>query len=227
MGQKPRPTDMTAKILVVEDDETLREGIAELMRREGYEAEMACDCARARRALERRPDLILLDVMLPDGDGFSFCRDLRSRGIDTPILFLTAYDEEDQIVKGLDSGGDDYIAKPFRIRELASRVRARLRRSESPESYRCAEMYVDFSTGLVEKDGQTVALTPTEFQLLQVLLRSAGRPVKRETLLGRIWDDAGVFVDDNTLSVHISRLREKVGQEHIVTVRGVGYKWAE
>lgn len=218
---------MTAKILVVEDDETLREGIAELMRREGYEAEMAYDCAQARRALERRPDLILLDVMLPDGDGVSFCRDLRSRGIDTPILFLTACDEEDQIVKGLDNGGDDYLVKPFRIRELASRVRAQLRRSESPESYRCAEMYVNFSTGLVEKGGQPVALTPTEFQLLQVLLRSAGRPVKRETLLGRIWDDAGVFVDDNTLSVHINWLRKKVGQEHIVVVRGVGYKWTE
>jgi len=218
---------MTAKILVVEDDATLREGIGELMRREGYETALACDCAQAKKALDEEPDLILLDVMLPDGDGFTLCRDLRQRGIDTPILFLTAYDEEDQIVKGLDSGGDDYIAKPFRIRELASRVRARLRRADAPDVYRCGEIMVDFEAAVVQKGGAELPLTPIEFRLLGALVRAAGKPVKRETLLGRIWDDAGSFVDDNTLSVHISRLREKVGQEHIATVRGVGYKWTE
>ncbi len=218
---------MKSKILVVEDDLTLREGLMELMRREGYEAECACDCAGAKRALDMRPDLILLDVMLPDGDGFSLCRDLRSRGIDTPILFLTAFDEEEQIVKGLDSGGDDYIAKPFRIRELASRVRARLRRSDAADVYRGGDIYIDFSTDLVEKSGEAVALTPTEFALLRAIVRGGGRPVKRESLLSRIWDDAGAFVDDNTLTVNISRLREKVGAQHIATVRGVGYKWVE
>lgn len=218
---------MAQRILVVDDDKTLREGLAELMRREGFEAQTACDCAQALRALSGRPDLILLDVMLPDGDGFSLCRDLRSRGIETPILFLTAYDEEDQIVKGLEGGGDDYIAKPFRNRELVSRVRARLRRREGNAAYRCADIYADLSTGLVEKNGEPVPLTPTEFSLLQELIRAAGRPVRREWLLGRIWDDAGAFVDDNTLSVNIRRLREKIGQEHITTVRGVGYRWME
>ncbi|MDO4739795.1 MAG: response regulator transcription factor [Eubacteriales bacterium] len=218
---------MKTKILVVEDDTTLREGIGELMRREGFETVLACDCAEAKKALNERPELIILDVMLPDGDGFSLCRDLRGRGIETPIVFLTAYDEEDQIVKGLDSGGDDYLAKPFRIRELVSRVRARLRRTEGAECYRCGDIYVEYAAGLAEKAGVQIALTPTEFRLLEALVRAAGRSVRREELLGRIWDDAGTFVDDNTLSVHIRRLREKIGPEHIATVRGVGYKWTE
>lgn len=218
---------MKAKILIVEDDEMLREGIAELMQREGYETQTACSCQEAKKALADRPDLILLDVMLPDGDGFSLCRDLRSRGIDINILFLTAFDEEEQIVKGLDSGGDDYITKPFRIRELVSRVRARLRRADESDTYRAGGIYVDFAASSVEKDGNPIALTPIEFQLLQALLRNVGKPVKREMLLARIWDDAGAYVDDNTLTVHIKRLREKIGPEHVATVRGVGYKWVE
>ena len=218
---------MAPKILIVEDDPMLREGLMALMRREGYEPVPAATCYGATEALRGEPDLVLLDVSLPDGDGFSLCRAWRARDIAVPILFLTAYDREEQIVKGLDSGGDDYIAKPFRARELLSRVRARLRRTADRSVYKDGALMVDMQAMIVEKDGLPVSLTRTEFQLLALLIRNAGRAVTRETLLGRIWDDAGVFVDDNTLSVHISRLREKVGPERIVTVRGTGYRWKE
>ena len=218
---------MTPRILIVEDDPMLREALVALLRRAGYETIPAATCHGATEALEEEPDLALLDVSLPDGDGFSLCRAWREKGVALPILFLTAYDREEQIVKGLDSGGDDYIAKPFRTQELLSRVRARLRRTADRAVYRSGGLAVDLQAMTAEKDGAPLSLTRTEFQLLAVLVRNAGRAVTRETLLGRIWDDAGVFVDDNTLSVHISRLREKVGPERIATVRGTGYRWME
>lgn len=218
---------MKPKILVVDDDPVIREGLVELMQREGYETCAAGTCAQAWEALALSPDLLLLDVALPDGDGFSFCREMRSRGMDTPVLFLTAFDQEDQVVKGLDSGGDDYIAKPFRMRELLSRVRARLRRTEPSDLYCSGDLTIDFAASSVQTAEGEHLLTPTELRLLSALVRNAGRPLSRETLLGRIWDDAGTFVDDNTLTVNISRLREKVGVRRIETVRGVGYRWTE
>jgi len=218
---------MPERILVVEDDPMLREGIMTLLRREGFEPIAAATCHGATQALAEEPDLVLLDVALPDGDGFSLCRQWRAGEIDLPVIFLTAYDREEQIVKGLDCGGDDYIPKPFRTRELLSRVRARLRRAGEHSVYRNGSLAVDFNTMTVEKDGAPLSLTRTELQVLSVLVRNVGRVVTRETLLGRIWDDAGVFVEDNTLSAHVSRLREKVGPERIATVRGTGYRWME
>lgn len=212
------------KILVVEDDRILREGLVALMQREGYMAVAAANCQQADAMLQEKPDLVLLDVALPDGDGFSLCSQWRRSGVKTPILFLTAYDAEEQVVQGLDSGGDDYVAKPFQARELCSRIRARLRRVD-PDVYRCGIFSIDRNTMTVEKDGIPLPLTRTEFMILSILIYHAGRLVQRDTLLGRIWDDAGVFVDDNTLSVHISRLRNKLGEGWIETVRGIGYRW--
>lgn len=215
-----------AKILIVEDDAFLRDGLTELLAREDY-LPAAADSLQAARTLLAQTSfsLILLDVMLPDGTGFDFCTELRANGVSAPILFLTACDDELQVVRGLDCGGDDYVTKPFKLRELTSRIRALLRRSE-----RAAEKKPNFLNAeklTAEIDGEEILLTPTEFQLLSVLVKNAGIIVPRATLLERIWDIDGDFIDDNTLTVHVSRLREKIGKDRIETVRGVGYRYTE
>ena len=214
-----------ARILVLEDDAFLREGVTALLEKEGYAvtAERNLRGARERIAAERF-DLHLLDVLLPDGDGYALCEELRRAGDNTPILFVTACDEEEDIVRGLDAGGDDYVTKPFRLKELLSRVRALLRRGGA-EVMESRGISLDLAHLSVKKDGETVLLTPTEFQILSVLLRNRGIIVTRAQLLDRVWDSDGNYIDDNTLSVHISRLREKIGAAAIVTVRGVGYRW--
>lgn len=218
---------MNAQILLVEDDATLREGLIELLRREGYGVSSA-NCAREALALleSRAMDLAILDVSLPDGDGVELCREWRAQGRALPVLFLTARDEEMDIVRGLDSGGNDYVTKPFRMLELLSRIRALLRAS-APGPLRGGDVELDAQYMSVRRAGAPVAVTPTEFRILHMLMRGAGRVATREMLLRCIWDDEGVFIDDNTLTVHISRLREKVGARHIRTVRGVGYSWAD
>ena len=218
---------MTNKLLIVEDDVFLCDGLLELLGREGYEA---CCVPTANEATEKVKtnvfDLIILDVMLSDCDGFALCAQWRQQGLSVPILFLTACDDEVQIVRGLDAGGDDYITKPFRLQELLSRIRALLRRAPCA-SYSRDGLVIDTAKMSVTLCGAPVFVTPTEFQLLSVLMRNPGRILTRKMLLQTIWDDAGMFIDDNTLSVHISRLREKVGTERVKTVRGVGYCWEE
>ncbi len=216
---------METRLLVVEDDTFLRDGLCEMLRREGYAVDCAATCREARHlAAEKSHNLIVLDIMLPDGSGLDLCSDWRGGGLETPILFLTAKDEEVQIVRGLDAGGDDYVTKPFRLAELLSRLRALLRRNRSP-LYEKDELRIDPQTMSVRLREEQLYLTPTEFQLLSALLRSAGRVLTRKILLQTIWDDSGLYIDDNTLSVHISRLREKIGADRIATVRGVGYRW--
>ena len=216
-----------SKILVVEDDAFLRDGLSEILTKEGYQPQCAISVAEAKAFLSSdQYALIILDVMLPDGDGFALCQELRREGCVTPILFLTACDDEIQIVRGLDAGGDDYVTKPFKLLELLSRIRALLRRGK-PAVYQSGELSVDRESMTVRKNGETVFVTPTEFQILSTLLQNSGLIVTRSVLIERIWDDGGNFIDDNTLSVHVSRLREKIGAEHIKTIRGVGYRWEE
>ena len=216
-----------SKILLVEDDAFLRDGLKEMLEKESYSVVIATCLSDASAALSKHSfNLIILDVMLPDGDGFSFCSFVRESGNNTPILFLTACDDEIQIVRGLDCGGDDYVTKPFKMLELLSRVRALLRRNTNTV-YNADGLTIDTSTMTVKKDGEVVFVTPTEFQILRELVRNSGVIVTRNILLQSIWDDAGNFIDDNTLSVHISRLREKIGARHIKTVRGVGYRWED
>ena len=213
-----------SNILLVEDDAFLRDGLKEMLEKEDYAVDVAPCIADAKEALAAKAyNLIILDVMLPDGDGFSFCFEVRTDGNNIPILFLTACDDEIQIVRGLDAGGDDYVTKPFKMLELLSRVRALLRRNTN-SVYNAGGLAVDTNTMTVKKDGKIIFVTPTEFQILLILMRNNGVIVTRNILLQNIWDDAGNFIDDNTLSVHISRLREKIGAEHIKTVRGVGYR---
>ena len=218
---------MASRILLVEDDPFLQDGLSELITREGYSLVVAGSVAEAEAALSRQSfDLAILDIRLPDGSGLSLCRQWRSQGHDFRILFLTACDDELEIVRGLDAGADDYITKPFRLQELSSRIRAQLRRT-APSSYQGQHIRVDFFQHSASLDGQPLILTPTEFQLLSVLVRHPGQTLTRSQLLQQIWDHNDEFIDDNTLSVHISRLREKVGAASIHTVRGVGYRWTE
>lgn len=216
---------MDTKLLIVEDDLFLQDGLCELLQRDGYSIDCARTCKEARRfAAESSYQLIILDIVLPDGNGLDLCADWRSTGKDTPILFLTARDDEIQIVRGLDAGGDDYVTKPFRLLELLSRIRALLRRHQ-PAVYIKDGLRVDLQKMNVFYNDEPLFLTPTEFQLLSALIRNAGRVLTRRLLLQTIWDDGGLFIDDNTLSVHMSRLREKIGAAHIRTVRGIGYQW--
>lgn len=218
---------MNERIFILEDDTFLREGLCEMLQKEGYSTDCASTCNAAKEALSKsRYNLIIFDVMLPDGSGFDLCTEVRKSDNDTPILFLTACDDEIQIVRGLDAGADDYVTKPFKLLELLSRVRALLRRN-SNSVIKSKDITINPQNITVMKNGENIFVTPTEFQILSVLIRNSGIIVTRNTLLQNIWDDNNNFIDDNTLSVHISRLREKIGAEHIVTVRGVGYRWEE
>lgn len=218
---------MSALILLVEDDAFLREGLTTLFENEGYRVCTAHTSGEARAAIcEGGFDLAVLDVRLPDGSGLDLCREIKNKSSASPVLMLTACDDENEIVAGFDAGADDYVTKPFGIRVLMSRIRALLRRA-SPAVYEHNGLAVDFLKMTVKKNGEQIYLTPIEFQLLTKLIKNAGIVVTRNSLLDAIWDNDGSFIDDNTLSVHISRLREKIASPELVTVRGVGYRWEE
>ena len=214
------------KILLVEDDAALRGALEELLCREGYDVVKASNVRSARECLDATADLVILDVGLPDGDGVELCRSWRSEGVQTPILFLTAKDEEMDVVRGLDSGGNDYVTKPFRMQELLSRIRALLRRNQRDTTITRSGITLDTAKLQATRDGEVLLLTVTEYKILAKLISSRSI-ITRAVLLEALWDLDSRFVDDNTLSVHISRLREKIGGSHIKTIRGVGYQWVD
>ncbi len=222
-------------ILVVEDDENLAYGIKYALEQEGWNVTASSSLTEAYNAFENDDyQLILLDVMLPDGSGFDFCKRIR-RDTDIPIIFLTARDEEVNVVMGLESGGDDYVTKPFRLRELISRIRANLRKrgkktNDDKKIIRSKGIILNINETRVFKNNKEVSLTPTEFRILHLLMRNSGVVFTREKLLEKIWDIDGNYIDDNTLSVHIRKLREKIEDDPskpalIETVRGLGYRW--
>ena len=213
-------------LLLVEDDAVLREGLTELFVREGYRVVEAGSVREARARLDDAVQAIVMDVGLPDGDGVALCREWRAMGDTRPILFLTARDEEFDVVRGLDSGGNDYVTKPFRMQELLSRVRVLLRGSALKRVTARGGFTVDETRMQITRDGEALLLTLTEYRILVLLLESKG-VVSRDRLLQLLWDDGGKYIDDNTLSVHMSRLREKVGAAQIRTIRGVGYQWSD
>ena len=215
-----------AVLLLVEDDAVLRDGLTELFTRAGYGVIQAGSAREARTKLEDAVQGVVLDVGLPDGDGVSLCREWRAQGDTRPILFLTARDEEFDVVRALDSGGNDYVTKPFRMQELLSRVRVLLRSVAPKKALTRDGFTVDEARMQIIKDGAALPLTLTEYKILVLLLESKA-VVPREILLQALWDDGGKFIDDNTLSVHMSRLREKVGTDRVRTVRGVGYQWQD
>ncbi len=214
------------RILLVEDDTDLRGALEELLCREGYEVLKASDVRSAQGAMNHSIDLVMLDVTLPDGDGVTLCREWRREGVQTPILFLTAKDEELDIVRGLDAGGNDYVTKPFRMQELLSRIRALLRRNQKEAVVSRSGITLDRAKLQASRDGEVLLLTVTEYKILAKLI-SERSIITRTALLDALWDVDSRFVDDNTLSVHISRLREKIGGSHIKTIRGVGYQWMD
>ena len=221
------------KLLLVEDDGALAMATSYALKAEGFLVEHA-DCLReARQLLGPDISLILLDVNLPDGDGYHFCQELRAKNCQVPVIFLTALGEEVNVIQGLDVGGDDYIAKPFRVRELISRIKANLRRcrtADAASDILCAGIYtVHQLRHEITQNGQLLSLTPSEYRLFLNLLQHKESVLSRNQLLEQLWDIDGDFIDDNTLSVYIRRLREKLGEDKdcIVTVRGVGYMFTE
>ncbi len=216
------------KIMLVEDNETIILGLEYLLSREGYQVVTAKDRKQALAGLEQGGlDLVVLDIALPDGSGFDVCREVREQG-HTPVIFLTAMDEERYVVKGLDMGADDYIVKPFRNRELVSRIRSVLRRNGKGSTVlRCGEISLDTETGLVRKGDKNIVLTKLEYKILSVMMQYPGRLFTRDEILANIRDISGSFVNDNTLSVTMKRIREKIEDTDgsiIRTVRGMGYR---
>jgi len=218
-------------ILVVEDDQTTAMGIEYALQGEGYGVKITNTLKEAQASYNKDSfDLILLDLNLPDGSGYQFCQEVRQRS-KIPIIFLTAVEEEANIVMGFDFGADDYITKPFRLRELHSRIKAALRRAGSSEAERLTAGNISIipSTGKVYRDHLEINLTALEYRLLLTLFNHKNSVFTRDYLLSSIWDDAGNYVTDNTLTVYIKRLREKIEEnpqdpQIIVTVRGRGYQ---
>ena len=217
------------RLLLAEDDEGIREPLTRALRRENYAVDAVADGNEAaRRGVGEEYDLLVLDIGLPGVDGLEVCRRVRATHPRVPILILTAQTDELDVVEGLDAGADDYVPKPFRLAELLARVRALLRRA-APAELQARGVRVDPDARRVLRDGDEVALTPKEFDLLTLLLANAGTVVRRERLMQEVWDE-NWFGSTKTLDVHMSALRRKLGDdgadpELITTVRGVGFRF--
>lgn len=220
-----------AKILLVEDDQSITMGLEYALTQEGYEVDVA-DLIEVATKLhqENHYDMYLLDINLPDGNGLDFCRTLRET-TSSPVIFLTASDQETNMVTGFEIGGDDYITKPFRIKVLLGRIKAILRRSESQlvSMVNVGNLKINLQSAKVYKDDIEVVLTTMEYKLLLTFIQNPNQVLSRETLLEGLWEFGSEYVNDNTLTVYIKRLREKIEEnpsnpQLIVTVRGLGYR---
>lgn len=217
------------KVLLVEDNETIVMGLKYSLEQEGFQVISSKSIMESKEKLkEEKIDLILLDVSLPDGNGFDICKEIKQNS-DVPVIFLTAQDEETSVVLGLDLGADDYIVKPFRTRELISRINSVLRRygkkDESTGVIQYKNIKIDTNKAVVYKDEEEIIFTSLEYKILLLLFTNQNKLMTREQLLERIWDIAGNFVNDNTLTVYIKRIRKKLDDETIIkTVRGLGYR---
>ncbi|CDI40859.1 Two component transcriptional regulator, winged helix family [Tepidanaerobacter acetatoxydans Re1] len=230
-GERKKPMN---RILLLEDDLSLIDGLSRLLKRQGFELDIARTVREANTIwADGKYDLLILDVSLPDGSGFEVCQKVRQVS-KVPIIFLTASDEEMNIVTGLDIGGDDYITKPFKLGVLISRINALLRRVKN---FGTADteiisngIKVLLLQGQVYKDGQLLDLTTAEYRLLCLLMQNPNIILSKEKILDKLWDGEGSYVDDNTLAVYIRRLRMKIENnpgdpQMLLTVRGMGYKW--
>lgn len=222
------------RLLLVEDDLSLINGLSFAIKKQGYELEVArTSCEADTMWAEGKYDMVILDVSLPDGTGFEICEKIR-RTSKVPIIFLTAADEETDIIMGLDIGGDDYITKPFKLAVLMSRINALLRRSDNfsqPDTELVShDIRVQLLKGEVYKNGQQIELTAGEYKLLCLFMENPDIVLSPEQILSRLWDCDENYVDNNTLTVYIRRLRTKIEDDpgnpkRIITVRRMGYKW--
>ena len=221
------------RILVVEDDLALNAGLCFELDMAGYATVPAYHCAKARYlAQQEQFSLALLDVNLPDGSGFDLCREIKAVRPELPVIFLTANDLEDDVLKGFDMGAEDYVTKPFNMKILLKRVEVALRRSEpraaSADQWSDGFLLLDFSSLTAVRGGEKLAITPNEYKLLKALTENSGNILTRQVLLERLWDSEGNYIDDHTLTVTMNRLRAKIEDEshaYIKTVRGMGYIW--
>lgn len=220
------------RILIVEDDQTIAMGISYSLMQEGFEPEEVYNKNDALKKIEETSyDLYLLDLTLPDGTGYEICKRIKEKE-DAPVIFLTACDDEVNVVMGLDMGADDYITKPFRIRELISRIKSVMRRYGGKSNRSIIELgnvKVNLQEAKVYRDQEEIILTALEYRLLMTLINHRGQALSRNQLLEGIWDISGDYVNDNTLTVYIKRLREKLEEDPtnptvIETVRGIGYR---
>lgn len=223
------------KILLVEDDKTIAAGLEYSLQQDHYATVVCNNVATAKKVLSEELDqlsLCLFDLSLPDGSGYELCKIVKERS-DIPVIFLTAVDDEGNVVMGLDMGADDYITKPFRIRELLSRIKSVLRRYQRQDPSKTTigieNIRINTLEGKVYKNDEEILLTALEYRLLLIFANHLGQVLSRNQLLEQIWDVAGDFVNDNTLTVYIKRLREKLEENPqnpsiIKTVRGMGYK---
>lgn len=222
------------EILLVEDNEIIVKGLKYLLEQEKFDIKIAKNIVEAKTIIKKQKfDLYLLDITLPDGDGYEICQYVKKQK-DVPVIFLTAKDEELNVVQGLDMGADDYIIKPFRNRELISRIKSVLRRYYHDEinenQIKCRDVIIDSNKAIVYKAGKEIVFTSLEYKILYMLISNKNILVTREQILDKIWDVAGNFVNDNTLTVYIKRIRNKLDDKEgkfIQTVRGIGYKVVE
>lgn len=213
-------------ILIVEDNEVIVKGLRYLLEQEKFKVSVCKNAKETMDAIGKQDiDLVVLDITLPDGDGFELCKYIKQY-TDIPIIFLTAKDEEQDVVKGFDLGAEDYIIKPFRNRELLSRINNVLRRfSRESNEILYKKIRINLDEKSVYIDNKNVEFTALEFKILVLLFTNIGKTITREQILEKIWDVAGNFVNDNTLTVYIKRIRDKLGEaDYIKTIKGIGYQ---
>ena len=217
---------MRNKILLVEDNEMIVKGLVYSLSKEGFETDIAYNAQEAESKIESNVyDIIVLDVMLPDGNGFELCKYIKENK-DIPIIFLTAKDDEKDVVNGFNLGADDYVIKPFRTMELISRIYNVLRRYNKDKNViEIGQVRIDLEANRVYVDNKEVEFTALEYKILVLLFTNAGKTVTREKILDKIWDVAGNFVNDNTLTVYVKRIRDKLGKSDVIkTIKGIGYR---
>lgn len=214
------------KILLVEDNKSIIKGLEYAFAQNGYSCEYCLSLDEAVRKAPFNYDVAVLDIMLPDGNGFDLFKKIR-RYSDLPVIFLTAVDDEDSVVNGLELGADDYITKPFSTRELIARIKRVTNKNSKKNIITVSGVTLDLDKSAVFENGKQLELTALEYKLLSLLMQNAGKVVTRELIFEKIWDVSGNFVNDNTLTVYIKRVRKKLDADIIKTVKGLGYQVAE
>lgn len=217
---------MKNKLLLVEDNDIIAKGLKYFLEQESYQVDVAKSMLDSEELLDNQAyDLAILDIMLPDGNGFDLCKYIKEEK-DTPVIFLTAKDEEKAVVLGFNVGADDYVIKPFRNRELISRIQNVLRRyNKDKNELICKNIKVNLDENRVYVCGQEVTFTALEYRILTLLLSNVGKTMTREKILDKIWDVAGNYVNDNTLTVYIKRVRTKLRKDDVIkTIKGIGYR---